>query len=793
MMTDVFISYSRKDAPFVHRLHEALAKQERDVWVDWEDIPLTADWWREIQNGIEATDAFAFVISPDSVRSDVCRREIDHAIANNKRIIPILHRAVIDPAEQKLMHPSVGSHNWIFFRESDDFDAAFQKLVNALDTDLSHVREHTRLLVHAKEWNNGQRNSSYLLQGDELKKAETWLEHSVAKSPKPTALHAEYIGASRQAAVARQRRLLAGVSVALVVSIGLSILSFVLFWEANNQRSIADANAVAAQEASDEAQRQEAIARSIGLAGQAEVARNDAERRRDEGDDVAARTLQSRSVLLGLEALNVYGYTWQAERALGLAVRDQFAKVELAGHTDEVFDVAWSPDGTWVATASADKTAKIWVAETGQQVYSLRHNDVVNSAAWSPDGRRVVTASNDYTARVWDLANGASYIELVGHTGSVLQARWSPDGMKIATASADGTARIWDAQTGEMLLTLRAHQKAVNSAEWSPDGTKVVTASEDNTAIIWDAATGELLHPLEDHTRAVNRALWSHDGTRILTASDDKTARVWDATTGKSLLTLSGHTREVNRAVWSPDGTRIATASGDRTARIYDAQTGALLFTLFGHVNDVLDVAWSLDSQRLVTTSQDHTARVWDASTGAELINYNSHTNAVYSVEWSPDGTFLATASADHTSRLWEIWTDAAQLATFARGCCAVRDLTDEERQQIGLPLVPNAPPPADGIPSCPDAPVSQLYDGVRGIVVDDGTNDALRVRAGAGLTRSIIDRLSPSQTFQVIEGPQCADGFAWFHVLFGINAVDGWVAEADDSAYFAVPFEQEQ
>lgn len=785
-MADVFISYSRKDTTFVHRLHESLAKFERDVWVDWEDIPLTADWWREVQNGIEGTDIFAFVISPDSVRSEVCRREIDHAIANNKRMIPILHRPVIEPADQKLMHPSIGSHNWIFFRESDDFDTAFQKLITALDTDLSHVREHTRLLVHAKEWDSGKRNPSFLLQGDELKNAETWLEHSIAKSPKPTALHAEYIGASRQAALARQRRLLAGVSVALVVSLGLAVLSFFLFWEANNQRSIADASA-------REAILQESIARSIALAGQAEVARNEAERSRSAGNEATAQTLQSRAVLLGLEALKVY--TWQAERALGLAVRDEFAKVELAGHTAEVVDVAWSPDGMWVATASDDYTAKVWVAETGQQSYSLRHNAPVNSVAWSPDGTRLVTASDDDTVKAWDLTAGASFITFAGHTDLVLQAVWSPDGMKIASASADSTARIWDATTGALLLTLNGHKKAVNSVAWSPDGTQLVTASEDNVAIIWDAATGQALRELHveegGHTRPVNRAVWSADGRRILTASDDKTARVWNALTGESLLTLSGHTREVNRAVWSPDGTRIATASADRTARIYDTQTGALLFTLFGHVDDVLDVAWSPDSQRLVTTSRDGTARVWDATTGAELINYTSHTAAVYGAKWSPDGTFLATVSADQTARLWEIWTSKDRLVAFAEECCKTRQLTDEERLQIGLSIVPNAPPPADGIPSCPDVPVSRLYTGVRGIVLDDGTDDTLRVRAGAGLTRSIIDRLSPNQTFRVVGGPECVDGFAWFHVLFGINAVDGWIAEGDESIYFAAPFAQ--
>ena len=91
-MADVFISYSRQDEPFVRRLHQAFVQRERDVWVDWEDIPLTADWWREIQGGIESADTFIFVISPDSAQSEVCYNEADYASENNKRIVPIVYR-----------------------------------------------------------------------------------------------------------------------------------------------------------------------------------------------------------------------------------------------------------------------------------------------------------------------------------------------------------------------------------------------------------------------------------------------------------------------------------------------------------------------------------------------------------------------------------------------------------------------------------------------------------------------------------------------------------------------------
>src|SRR5687768_359354 len=117
-MADVFISYSRKDQEFARRLHGALTAQGHDVWVDWEDIPLTAEWLKEIYRGIEEAGAFVFVISPDSLASEVCRQEVDYALANNKRIIPVVRREV----DYKHVPHVLSRHNWIFFRDGDDFE-----------------------------------------------------------------------------------------------------------------------------------------------------------------------------------------------------------------------------------------------------------------------------------------------------------------------------------------------------------------------------------------------------------------------------------------------------------------------------------------------------------------------------------------------------------------------------------------------------------------------------------------------------------------------------------------------
>lgn len=190
-MVDVFISYSRRDKTFVQRLHEALVVNGRDVWVDWEDIPLTADWWAEIQEGIEGADAFIFIISPDSVASKVCQQELEHAIKHSKRLIPLVLREVEEA-------PHTISHiNWLFFRETDDFASTFKKLLEVMNTDLEWAKAHTRLTQRAVEWAKKERNDSYVLRDDDLADAENLLT-GVDKVPPLTQLQRDFILASQQ-------------------------------------------------------------------------------------------------------------------------------------------------------------------------------------------------------------------------------------------------------------------------------------------------------------------------------------------------------------------------------------------------------------------------------------------------------------------------------------------------------------------------------------------------------------------------------------------------------------------
>jgi WD40 repeat protein len=334
----------------------------------------------------------------------------------------------------------------------------------------------------------------------------------------------------------------------------------------------------------------------------------------------------------------------------------------LRGHEHNVYTAAFSPDGKRIVTASWDKTARLWDVESGKQIGApLRgHEALVSSAAFSPDGKRIVTGSWDKTARLWDVESGKPLgASLRGHAGAVSSAAFSPDGKRIVTASSDKTARLWDAESGNAIgEPLRGHEGDVFTAEISPDAKYIVTASTDKTARLWDSESGKPIgEPLRGHRSSVFTAAFSPDGKRIITASGDNTVQLWDVKSGRPIgAPLRGHESSVFSAAFSPDGKRIVTASADETARLWDiASSKRISELLVGHESRVLSAAFSPDGKRIVTTSEDKTARLWDVESRKPIGEpLRGHEGRVWSAVFSPDGKRIVTASEDKTARLWD-------------------------------------------------------------------------------------------------------------------------------------------
>ncbi len=569
-MADVFISYARKDQGFVRALHKALEKRNRKPWVDWEDIPLTAKWLEEVYAGIESSDSFAFVISPDSIESEYCIVELNHAAQNNKRLVPLLHRDVDD----KAVPPDLASHQYVFFRESDDFERSFESLIDALDTDLEWLQTHTRLLVRAKEWDREGRDRSLLLRGKDLEAAEEWLGQETAeKEPKPTDLHKQYIIASREAedaarAAARRQRLLLGAAIAVAVVIAiLGVFALTQRNEAINQ--------------TEEANNQKNIALAHLLVARAELLSNQ------------GGALLPSSVLLAAEAKRRLPSSVEADQVLHSGLDLLHSPDANLTHEDAVNGIAFGPDGKYLATASDDKTARLWDATSGSEAAPpMTHDGPVNGVAFSPNGKYLATASADKTASLWDTANG-SEVAGMDHDDAVNGVAFSPDGRYLATASKDSTARVWDAVGGREIARM-SHEDSVNSVAFSPDGRYLATASRDGTARVWDTASGGKVTPPMTHEDIANDVAFSPDGRYLATASRDKTARVWDADSGSEEERIPREDR-VNSIAFSPDGKYLATASDDKTARVQRWRSEGLIEEVCARVNrDLTQEEWQL-------------------------------------------------------------------------------------------------------------------------------------------------------------------------------------------------------
>ena len=285
----------------------------------------------------------------------------------------------------------------------------------------------------------------------------------------------------------------------------------------------------------------------------------------------------------------------------------------LSGHIDVVSSVAYSPDGSTLASGSADKTIKLWDIATGQELHTLTgHTNWVNSVAYSPDGSTLASGSIDPTIKFWDIATVQELRTLKGHTDWVYSVAYSSDGKILASGSDDNTIKLWNAATGQEFRTLTGHKGYVRSVAYSPDGKTLASGSWDNTIKLWNVATGQELRTLTGHTNNVLNVAFSPDRRTLASGSDDRTIKLWNVATGQELRTLKGHTGYVRSVAYSPDGKTLASGSGDSTIKLWDIATGQELRTLTGHTGRVYSVAYSPDGKSLASGGYDKTIKLWD-------------------------------------------------------------------------------------------------------------------------------------------------------------------------------------
>jgi WD40 repeat protein/tRNA A-37 threonylcarbamoyl transferase component Bud32 len=351
------------------------------------------------------------------------------------------------------------------------------------------------------------------------------------------------------------------------------------------------------------------------------------------------------------------GWEWHYLRRL-FGVRQQ---ATLSGHADSVLTVALSPDGSRLASGSADGLIKVWDRHSRREVFTLGgHTAAVTVVAFSSDGNHLASGSADGNVRIWDVARGENVLTWQAHTAGVTGLAFDPGGKRLASAGrgepGPGELKLWDTGKGEALASQTWHT-LLAAVAFSPDGRRLVTAGHDGNIIAWDTTSLKPVGGFQGPKRLVQwtSVAFSADGEWVAAGSAAGLVRVWDGKTAQDFLTPTG--ASVSAVAFSSrDGRILAAACADNTVRGWFTKSGEPAFTLRGHRGAVMAVACSSDGARLVSASLDRTVKLWDIRRRDDDLTLRASAGFT-SVAFSPAGPYLASATGDNALEFWDTTT----------------------------------------------------------------------------------------------------------------------------------------
>ncbi len=664
---DVFVSYSRTDREAVVALVAGLEAKSLKAWVDLEDIPPSAEWMAEIRAAIEASDGYLVAVSPSLVSSEVCGEELELARRAGKRIVPVMVR----PTDPGSVPGALAALNWIDATDGA-LDGALDRAVEALRTDLDHVRAHTKLGVRAAEWERKDDTKALLLRGGEIVEAEAVV--ASGSEPRATPAQARYVQASRAAATRRQRSAIGAVAAALVVSLALSAFALVQRGEAVEQR--------------DRAESQTQVANSRALASEALLSMDD---RLDVGMLLALEAYRTAPTPEALDALHVAAqrsiwieHTLRGPNGVNSAAVAPDGSIIAASDNDgqisiwsaesgkptgesidaddrSVFSMAFAADGT-LASGGTDGSVDLWDPTTGEAIGEPLPVDDgdVTSVAFSLDGRIVLGGTSEGTVHAWNAGSGTPIMRAPIRVGRqpVWGLAFAGNNDDIIASTEGGLMSSWDLKTGQKVSTFELSAEEAWGLDVSPDGRSVAVATlarrsqaATGEVLVFDLGTGERLWQLQGHDDAAYDVAFSPDGRTLASGSADTTVRLWDVDTGEQVSQpLRAHTDWVNGLAFTPDGGSVISGSSDSTVVVWDVK-----HRLAGGGGPVNVVTFHPDGESFASTYPIEyldgggvtTGRVtvWDTGTLEAIATFDEQ--GAYGVAYSPDGETLVGTALD--------------------------------------------------------------------------------------------------------------------------------------------------
>ena len=620
-----FVSYAREDAAFVRAVGDELIARGSGVWVDYDGIRAATDWRASIRRAVESSEAFVAVLSPDLVASGACRYELDCAVAANKRVIPVLWRDV----EGMVIPDALAAPHWIVAAGSDQsVPEVCAQIVTALETDIEHLEEHTRLTTRAADWDRGGRDPSGLIRGRELADAEIWL--NVDKLPAPTVVQRELVAASRQVAARRQRRLVLVLGVALIAAAALVAVAV-------RQRDVA--------------RQRTAESESRRLAGLA--------------DDLADRDVEL-AELVALDAVK-QAPTAEADRALRRAVASDDLRWTAASAA-RYRAMAWQPDppgsrrSSLLAVADRGGGLTLVSAATGHVSARLKSASVgtPTSVFWVDRGRGIVVAGTRATFS-WDVTIPTrTPVQIAPRSATVSV---SSDSRRLLISGEKGLV-VMSAANHRIVGRLRAGSDWVDEPALSESGDEVafgrlVGPANDLHTILtrWDLRTGRV-HRLNGRVdRMVGYSNLARTGPGELDAHRDGKLVAWPA--GRRVPTQNpvdpGHTFDENDSfIPSPRAARLAfVPEFSGVVDVFDGYDEQHAVTSLPRIQAVA-VGDTRDSDfgSLAVAGADGAVQVFSGDTSTKRL-LEVDPSGVDALAWSPDQRSLAVLNGAGRLAVW--------------------------------------------------------------------------------------------------------------------------------------------